>query len=318
MRRADIDLGFLVDGLRWRLVAFAAALLLFGVAWWVRTGISVASERQRGELAALEQQRVEFAERLDARQAFEPRFQSLVESGVVGEAQRLLIAQGLRDAATALGIPYLRYAMGPRHAFQAPYLGTGTAAPVMATAVDVQAGFAREADLLRLLAWLRQEVPGYFDVAACSLERVGGDAAPQAGKASFAGSCTLRWYSIPLDAPGTQLAGHAAPELQRARRGRHEAGAGDDNRPAIPVPGRRVVVNGVLRPRHGPALAWLNGQPQPLEMPLDAQNRVAVPAAGAAAPLRLKPGQSWDPVSRRVHDCGSCIASLPDPGQAAP
>jgi hypothetical protein len=210
MRRADIDLGFLLDGLAWRLVALTAALLLFGIAYWARAGISVTSEHHQEELAALEQQRSELAERLRARQAFESRFEALRESGVVGDEPRLLIAQGLRDAAAALGVPYLRYALGPRQAFQAAYLETGEAvAPVMATAVELQAGLVHELDLLRLVAQLQQQVPGYFSVAGCSLEQVGSDAPPQAGKANIAGACTLRWYSIPLDAPAATLAGVA-------------------------------------------------------------------------------------------------------------
>lgn len=207
MRRADIDLGFLLDGLAWRLVALTAALLVFGLSYWERGGISVASEREQQELAALEQQRVELAERLRARQAFESRFEVLRESGVVGDEQRLLIAQGLRDAAAALGVPYLRYALGPRQAFQPSYLEAGEAmAPVMATVVELQAGLVHELDLLRLVAQLQQQVPGYFSVAGCSLEQVGSDAAPQAGKANIASTCTLRWYSIPLDAPAAMLA----------------------------------------------------------------------------------------------------------------
>ncbi|GMU75169.1 MAG: hypothetical protein R3E92_24405 [Burkholderiaceae bacterium] len=209
MRRADIDLGFLLDGLAWRLAAFAAALLLFGLAYWARAGMSVASQHQQQELAALEQQRSDLAERLQARQSFESRFEVLRESGVVGDEQRLLIAQGLRDAAAALGLPYLRYALRPRQAFQPSYLETGeAAAPVMATAVELQAGLVHELDLLRLVSQL-QQVPGYFSVAGCSLEQVGGDAVPQAGKANIAGACTLRWYSIPLDAPAATLAGVA-------------------------------------------------------------------------------------------------------------
>lgn len=81
---------------------------------------------------------------------------------------------------------------------------------------------------------------------------------------------------------------------------------------------QRLVLNGVLRPRHGTALAWVNGRQRPLAKPPDAQNRVSLSAPGAGSPLRLKPGQSWDPATGRVRECGQCAAPLPDPGQAAP
>lgn len=102
-----------------------------------------------------------------------------------------------------------------------------------------------------------------------------------------------------------------ALDQERAR------GAGDA-KPAAAAVDQRLVLNGVLRPRHGTALAWVNGRQLPLAMPPDAQNRVSLSAPGVGSPLRLKPGQSWDPVTRRVRECSQCAAPLPDPGQAAP
>ena len=92
---------------------------------------------------------------------------------MVGEEQRLDWAQVLRDSATALRLPYLRYAAAPQQPFEAAYLVPGVTAPVMSTTMEVQAGLVHEVDLLRLIAKLREEAPGFFGVTGCTLDRVG-------------------------------------------------------------------------------------------------------------------------------------------------
>ncbi|GIK35592.1 MAG: hypothetical protein R3E92_24400 [Burkholderiaceae bacterium] len=107
-------------------------------------------------------------------------------------------------------------------------------------------------------------------------------------------------------------------DRERARGTGDESAVAGEAKPAAAAVDQRLVLNGVLRPRHGTALAWVNGRQRPLARPPDAQNRVSLSAPGTGSPLRLKPGQSWDPVTRRVRECGQCAAPLPDPGQAAP
>lgn len=109
-----------------------------------------------------------------------------------------------------------------------------------------------------------------------------------------------------------------ALDRDRARGAGDESAVAGAAKPAAAAADQRLVLSGVLRPRHGTALAWVNGRQLPLAMPPDAQNRVSLSASGAGSPLRLKPGQSWDPVTRRVRECSQCAAPLPDPGQAAP
>jgi hypothetical protein len=206
MQRHDIDWHYLAEGMALRLVVCALMLAALGASYWARADYAAASDSRREQLQALEQQRAALAERLQAREEFEPRFAALRAAGVVGEEQRLVLAQALRDSASELHLPYLRFTAGPRHPFTAPYLVPGQAAPVLATTVDVQAGLVHELDLLRFVDQLREQAPGFFSVAGCSLERVGQGVAPEADKANLAGICTLRWYSIPLDAPPAMAA----------------------------------------------------------------------------------------------------------------
>ncbi len=206
MRPPDMDWKFFFQGLAWRIAVCMIALAALGASYWIHGDFLSASDSRQQQLAALDQQRTALAERLQAEKEFGSRFQSLQATGVIGGEQRLMLAQVLHDAASTLGFPYLRYAIGPRHAFQVPYPQPGQLAAVQATAVEVQMGLVHELDLLRLVDWLHEQAPGFFSVAGCSLERVAGhDGASGAGKANVAGTCTLRWYSIPLDVPSVTV-----------------------------------------------------------------------------------------------------------------
>lgn len=198
MTTADIDWSYLRQGVVLRFALCALAVAAFAASAWARTHYAAESDVEQQQLAALDQQRSELASRLKARQAYAARYVELEEAGVVGEEQRLEWAQTLRDSATALRLPYLRYSASPQQPFEAPWLVPGTAAPVRATTMELQAGLVHEGDLLRLIARLRDEAPGYFDVTGCTLERTGGDTPPEPDKANITGTCQLRWYSIPV------------------------------------------------------------------------------------------------------------------------
>jgi hypothetical protein len=198
MNRSDLDWSYLTNGMVPVLVLSAITLGAFAGSLWTRTNGALLEAQQSSELAALEQQRVELGDRLEARKQFEERFAQLYERGVVGEEQRLSWAQTLRDGATDLALPYLRYTAAPQKAFAAPYLGDASAAPVLATSMQLEAGLVHEGDLLRLFDRLRDEAPGLVSVAGCTLERVNGAAPPQADKANIASTCQLRWFSIQL------------------------------------------------------------------------------------------------------------------------
>jgi hypothetical protein len=206
MNRSELDWSYLTNGMGPALVLSAITLCAFAGSLWTRANGALLAEQQSGELADLEQQRVELGERLEARKQFEVRFARLYERGVVGDEQRLRWAQTLRDGATDLALPYLRYTAAPQKAFAAPYLQDESAAPVLMTSMQVEAGLVHEGDLLRLFDRLRDDAPGLMSVAGCTLERVTG-AAPLADKANIASACQLHWFSIQLAsaAPDTEV-----------------------------------------------------------------------------------------------------------------
>ncbi len=76
---------------------------------------------------------------------------------------------------------------------------------------------------------------------------------------------------------------------------------------------RRVVMNGLVRSRHAQPVVWINGRPVSVMQPPDVQNRVILPGTST---IRLKPGQSWDPVTGRVRDCAQCSGPVPQTAAA--
>lgn len=200
MTRRDVDWHYLFEGLALRLGGCAVLLVAFFASIGMRADYAARADAAGQELAALEQRREELANRVKARARYTTRFMNLVESGTVGDEERLAWAQALRDAAGDLGLPYLRYTAGPRRFFQPDWLQTGAEAPVRATVMELQAGLVHEGDLLRLVDYLRAQAPGHFAVTGCNLERVGDGVAPEAGRANVAGTCQLRWHSIAVGA----------------------------------------------------------------------------------------------------------------------
>ncbi len=204
MSRPEPDWSFFLHGWRGQLGLAVALVVTAALTTWARDHFEQRAASGQQVLAALDQQRLDLATRLDARRQAEQRYIELRDAQVIGAEPRLEWAQALRDSATALGLPYLRYTAQPQQAFAATYLVDGEAPPVLASAVDIQAGLVHEGDLLRLIERLRDEAPGYFSVAACSLERVNRDELLAVDRPNIAGNCQLRWFSIPTQ--GTLVA----------------------------------------------------------------------------------------------------------------
>lgn len=198
MNRPDIDWTYLRQGLIARLLVCVVSVLALASSIWGRAQYTSESDSQQQQLAALEQQRSELSIRLRARQQYADRFEALAAAGIVGAEHRLDWAQTLRDSATALRLPYLRYTAAPQKPFEVAYLVPGTAAPVLSTTMELQVGMVHEMDLLRLMARLREEALGMFTVTGCTIGRLGENVAPEPDKANLTGSCQLRWFSIPL------------------------------------------------------------------------------------------------------------------------
>lgn len=196
MTRPDLD--YLRRGSLGPLAALAVVLVLWGITatWRAQLEASLGAEQQ--SLAALEQERRDLQSRRDALHRYAAIYQGLAGRGLVDGDQRLLWVQALRDHASKLALPYVRYSTGPERPFEASWLVPGLSAPVMASTMEVQVGMVHEMDLFRLLDTLGQ-ASGYFHVRTCTLERMARDTPAEADRANLTGTCQLEWFSIPRE-----------------------------------------------------------------------------------------------------------------------
>ena len=196
MALPDLDLSSLRRGALVPVVALLAGLILWGTTTAYRSRVEHALAAEQQSLASLEQERRDLTSRRDAQRQFAATYQRLADEGLIGRDQRLQWVQALRDRATTLGLPYVRYSTGPERPFEAPWLVPGMSAPVMSSTMEVQVGLVHELDLFRLLDKLRSS-PGLFHVRTCTLERMAREALPEPDKANLSGTCQLDWFSIP-------------------------------------------------------------------------------------------------------------------------
>lgn len=196
----DLDWRFLLARLGGPVALLLVASLLWGGSTLWRSTRGADLEAGRANLASLAEERRDEVERRHARQAFSRRYAELRRRGIVGADQRLTWVQAARQARQDLGLPYLRYSLGPQQSFTPPWPDATLMAPVRVSMMEIQAGLVHEQQLVQLLDRL-QQATGLMQVRGCTLERLSTDVAPQPGKANVAATCQLGWFAV-QPAPG--------------------------------------------------------------------------------------------------------------------
>jgi hypothetical protein len=192
------DWEYLWTGLRRPLIALLVTGSAWGASQFVAASTTADLAAQAQALASESATRAQLAAERSTAAAYADRYARLAAAGAIGSEQRLGWAATLRDLASGLGLPYLRFSTGPQVTIAADQLPTD-AATTRSSTMEIQAGLVHEGDLLRLLAGLRA-APGLFSVQACRLER-SGTVAPEPGKANLAGVCQLQWLSVDPQPP---------------------------------------------------------------------------------------------------------------------
>ena len=114
-----------------------------------------------------------------------------------------------------------------------------------------------------------------------------------------------RLFLSPAERAAIDAARHDV-ERARAMPGAVTADADETAASALrEAPAEAVTVNGYIARSAGAATVWINGRdgaPGKLSAPARDGQRVNVPLKGGGDQVALKPGQSFDPVSRQVSD----------------
>lgn len=138
-------------------------------------------------------------------------------------------------------------------------------------------------------------------------------------------SLALAWATaLPADEPLGRL--FLTPGQRLALEASHdpETLAGDgtaDRQPPAPAAAGPLFLNGILRRDDGTSVVWMNGQrtsPRPGQA-VQARNghELLVVHRPDGTALRLKPGQAWDPATRRIAGCPGCLSEAGHPDATA-
>lgn len=114
-----------------------------------------------------------------------------------------------------------------------------------------------------------------------------------------------RLFLTPADRAAIDAARHGSAEVRAAQAEAMQETPVEERAVTLEPPLEPVTVNGYIARSAGAATVWVNGRdaaPARLTPPGRDAQRVKVPLGRDGTQVTLKPGQSFDPGSRRVSD----------------
>ncbi len=196
MEQFDIDWPALrVQFIRLAMVAVASFLLV-----WLSGGFR---DKRAGSLdeAARELRAAEHGYREAVRAAHAVHthhgsYRKLAQTGFIGEEQRLLWIESLRDAAIDEQIFNLQFRLGQQEPFRGDLGNPGTTLGLYASAMNLQLKLAHEGELLRFLNGVENRGHGLFDISRCTLTPTFPPTGPANDAPNVFADCELLWYTV--------------------------------------------------------------------------------------------------------------------------
>lgn len=177
----------------------AGAVVVTGLSLWFRQTAAQEHDAilQRFRAASEHYLAIDEEERIIAEQY--PRFQTLVQRGVIGTERRLDWVESLRRAEQALDLPSIEYRIEAQQVEPAAYPIDSEGFELRASAMELDLGLLHEQDLARLLDFLTRETSGLFSVERCELTRLKPDPAQTAPTTPrLHANCRLQWFTLAL------------------------------------------------------------------------------------------------------------------------
>ena len=176
----------------------ALAVAFVASAGYYSNGVTHRHAMQEGRLSSARTRYLALDDEKRLIQEYYPQYEELGQQGRIGKEQRLNWIETLRQAASRLKLPSLRYEIGPQTEptldFPVP---TGQFA-LFESEMILDIGLFHEEDLLRLLGELRKRAAGLFSVRGCRLEPSVKEIQTDPSQANFQARCTLSWYVVNL------------------------------------------------------------------------------------------------------------------------
>ncbi|MFW2405697.1 MAG: hypothetical protein ACN4GT_13080 [Gammaproteobacteria bacterium] len=192
MNRDAIDWDFLRTGMTLPLIALAVSVVMAIAGVVLQSAAESTRQQSFDELTSLEQESVELRRRRATVESYREAYRQLQEAGFIADENRLEWVRALREGASELGLPYLRYSVDA----QRRYNDAAGLTSVLGSRMELQAGLVHELDLLRLIDRL-SSAPGVFVVTGCSLRWIGAAIEPSAATTNISADCELEWLTIP-------------------------------------------------------------------------------------------------------------------------
>ena len=192
MNRETIDWVFLRTGMTLPLIALAVGAIMVVAGVVAQSSVASASQESFIELSTLETVSVELRRRRATVESYREAYRQLQDAGFIADENRLEWVRALREGASELSLPYLRYSVDA----QRRYNDAAGLTSVLGSTMEIQAGLVHELDLLRLIDRL-SGAPGVFVVTGCSLRWIGAAIEPSATNTNISADCQLEWLTIP-------------------------------------------------------------------------------------------------------------------------
>ena len=153
-------------------------------------------ERQKGRLETVRSRYRTIDAQRRLVETWLPAYLALRADGIIGEERRLEWIEALREVASRVGLPSLRYRMEPRTVYETGLEPEVGAHRPFSTVVRLEAGLLHEGDFERLIRDLATRSAGLYRVERCDVRRAGPDFVMRPGAINLAAECDLRWITL--------------------------------------------------------------------------------------------------------------------------
>lgn len=196
MKLADVDWGVIRGALILLVISVMVSGGLLGSSQYFWDKMDRKHKRERGAMLAARAQYQNIDEEAKLIEVYLPRFRDLESAGIIGNEKRLDWIDTLRQAASRVELPSLRYVIDSQEIYRPELTLPASVFRVYASNMALDLGLLHEEDLGALLDDLDQNAVGFYTVAHCDLRRTQPQFVQNPDAVNLSAQCGLRWLTI--------------------------------------------------------------------------------------------------------------------------
>ena len=124
------------------------------------------------------------------------RYQTLVDSGVIGNEQRLEWVDAVKSRIEVLKLPELFYKIKPQKKFESPDIAQSEGVSVTQSQIELTFGIYHTEDLIDLLSEMERQIAGAFYVESCKLTRIEKRFSFFKDNTNMKAVCNINWFTL--------------------------------------------------------------------------------------------------------------------------